>query len=117
MSYCRFSTDDFKSNVYCYKHVNQQYVITVAGLKYDYDTIDLPPDVHTTDFEARYNRNLEVMEILEDEPLEPIGLPHDGEIFYVESLEEMEEKLQELDDMGYYIPQIAYKRINDEKTE
>ena len=42
----------------------------------------------------------------------PIGLPHDGESFYFETLEELKEKLVYLQELGYYIPSHAFAGID-----
>lgn len=56
------------------------------------------------------------MAFLETAEREPIGLPHDGESFVLDSAQQAAEKLKELKAIGYRVPDYAIKKLEDEPT-
>lgn len=101
MSYCRWSTDDFKCDIYAYGDVSGGYTIHVAGSR------------HTIPYE-------EMKELDWDKRAEfmvPIGLPCDGDTFNVPTLQEFKDKLLELRAMGYHFPNRTLARIDEEIAE
>ena len=92
MSYCRFSTDDFKSDIYLYHTLDDRYIIHVAEYK-----LTAPYDEHVqaTTFPT----------------MERIGLPMDGKSFYFFSPQLAYDQLLWLREMGYYVPESALDRL------
>lgn len=84
MSYCRWSSEGNKSDVYCYENVSRKWITHVAGNK-----------------------------LINGEHY-PIGLPHDGETFDDDSIEDMLKTLLMLRGLGYHVPQFAIESIEEE---
>ena len=115
MSYCRFSTDDFQCDLYCYASVGGGFVTHVAGNRIAF-VEELPPDVpfdteHTEQWLERHNK---VMDIISRSPREPIGLPHDGDTFSDETLQELLARLVMLRGMGYRLPEYVIDNVREE---
>lgn len=99
MSYCRWSTDDFKCDLYAYE--GDKYYIHVAANRHT-----IPYDeMKELDWDERYKH------------MEPIGLPCDGETFGFETLQEFKNKFLELRKMGYRFPDRVLGRIQEEIEE
>lgn len=112
MSYCRFSTNDFQCDVYVYE--GHCYIIHVAANKHVL-TEPLPPPISFTEnTHAWFARSLVVKELLQKSPLVPIGLPEDGAYFEFGCPKETADKLEELRDMGYRVPQYVIDELRSE---
>lgn len=109
MSYCRWSSDDHQSDVYCYENVSGAWTTHVAGRRYTF-TGPLPPPLpdHATAVE-HMNRMYEVRCLLG--ALVPIGLPYDGETFDDGSAAEMLARLLDLRKVGYRVPEDAIESL------
>ena len=120
MSYCRFSSDDFKSDVYVYEDVGGGYTTHVAGRRVVGDAPHLDwkgfvagvvtPEEFTRQNKAQHEW-LDRAEHIE------IGLSHDNESFYHLSLEETIETLEMLRAEGYYVPQYALDALREDLDE
>lgn len=115
MSYCRFSSDGFKSNVYVYAGSN--YVLHVASQK-KVGVETLPPhlkfpskDEDWPEYFRKYDEWYDAFDALGDS-YRPIGLPHDGATFEFDTLEELKEMLVYLKELGYYVPSQAFTNID-----
>ena len=118
MSYCRWSSNNWNCDVYCYEHVDNCFATHIAGRKREgiENITKLPPitvDGFDEWWQAKENQNDE----LENYPLVEIGLPYDGETFYDPTLEVMRERLVELKDLGYAVPDFVFNEIDDELKE
>ena len=115
MSYCRFSCNDFQSDIYCYEHVGGFFAIHVACNRPVWGD-KLPPEEDYTqeNIEAWVKRHNRVMEMLDDIPREDIGLPHDGERFCEPTAQAALERLLELRDIGYNVPQHAIDGLKED---
>jgi len=117
MSYTRWSTDNFRSDVYCYPHIDGHYQLEIASsreMESSEDTnsrvryrmpIDLPYAGHSFSFDTLkelYNKVRYRM---------PIDLPYAGHSFSFDTLEELFNKLTELKILGYYIADSAFNNI------
>lgn len=120
MSYCRWSCDDFRSDVYCYADVSGGYTTHVAE---NHRTGTLPPDpffdfvqekITSEEYTKRYKERMDELSKL---PVEKIGLQHDGESFNDETLEQLKERLLHLRSVGYHVPEHALARIDEEIAE
>lgn len=87
MSYCRWSSDDFKSDVYVYGMYSKGKKIW---------------PIHIAEMKSE---------------LIPIGLPYDGQNWSAETLEEIEQKLLLLRETGYHVPERALQRIRMEMED
>ena len=115
MSYCRWSSDDFACDIYCYEHVGGYYAVHVAAARRVLCR-PLPPFVslqpeHAKEWRAR---NVEIHKIIEESSMEPIGLPHDGETFREATAGECADRLEMLRDAGYVVPEYAIEALREE---
>jgi hypothetical protein len=132
MSYCRFSSDDFRCDVYAYEHVDGGFVTHVAGNKtrgYIPRVLPLPnyqlKDAASALKRLRYgvwfrlwmwSYHLQSF-YLEHAPRRALGLPHDGETFDDESAEACADRLVYLRQCGYRVPQYAIDNLRQESME
>lgn len=101
MSYCRFSSDNFQSDVYCYA-TDGGYVVQVA--------------------ENRHKDPGATMRALSSERptwdpyanLERIGLPNDGQRIHCDTPGQTADCLEELRETGYRVPQRAIDALREE---
>jgi hypothetical protein len=112
MSYCRWSSDCYQSDVYVYES-NEGFMIHVASRKYVSD-IKRPsypgPGIENL---SKYLA-IDCPKWLKSSHLEPIGLPLDGKSFCLETAAEAAAKLEELRAMGYIVPQYAIDCLRQE---
>ena len=120
MSYCRFSSDGFRSDVYCYESVEGGYMVHVAGNRMTNER-PLPPhfkkevsEVTTQDWLDFHN---ELMEKTKDIETESINGPFDGETFVLDSLEEVLSTLEMLKLNGYVVPSDVFESIIEDLEE
>lgn len=114
MSYCRWSTDNFGCDLYCYES-RDGYVIHVAHIRIldtlpDYPSVDLP----YAEFMDEYNRYNAALDAARREP---IDLPGAGESYTLSDLEEFAYKLRELRDIGYRFPDTVFEMIEEEMND
>lgn len=118
MSYCRFSSDNHKSDVYVYASVYGGFDVHIAKKRYrNADQIPELPfilDCSVEEFNAAYTRQ---REWFEDAETEDIDLIYAGSYKNLSTLAETKEFLLELKDIGYYIPESCLERINEEIKE
>ncbi len=114
MSYCRWSSDDYQCDIYCYES-EDGYVIHVAGNRW-VPTEPLPPLIEgiAENFEAWYARHQTIMGMVEKADRKPIGLACDGENFGFDTAGECAAKLVELKAMGYNVPDYAIRSLEEE---
>ena len=117
MSYCRFSSCDWWSDIYCYADVSGGYTIHVAAGRI---LGDIPKAEHLW-AEGKLDEFLEAhraqMDFLNTAERELIGLPHDGETFNFSSAGEAAKYLQELSELGYHVPQHAIDWLIEDSEE
>lgn len=101
MSYCRWSSDNFRCDLYCYEDVRGGWTTQVAGSRY----IGGPPE---------YN-NLE--QFYRDGKSEFIGLPYDGMQFNDSTLAAFRERLLHLREVGYQFPDYVIEMVDEEMKE
>lgn len=109
MSYCRWSSDNFKCDLYVYKHVNGGWTTHVINNRLKVS-------------EEEYARYIDKMlaegnASLAEECFEPLNLPHAGETFSDPTLEALKERLLYLRGLGYRFPDYVLERIDREITE
>lgn len=121
MSYCRWSSDDFMCDLYCYEDVGGGWTTHVAGTRLSRRPLTPAPmgeDGLRLAREGRYDewatmhraRSAEI----ETTPHEAIGLPFDGRTFNDATLEEFRERVVMLRDAGYSVPDYVVEEIDAE---
>lgn len=99
MSYCRFSSENFACDLYCYATA-EGYVTNVATHRLK----EAPP--RGIKARAEYFANAAEWA--------PIGLAHDGEHYLDSSLGEMIARIQSLAELGYHVPVGLVESLQDE---
>lgn len=92
MSYCRFSDDDSKSDVYVWGYKRGIRILVARDR-----IIDRRPLSGHLSYKTK-----------------PITLPHAGEEFDCNTKEKAREQLRILQDLGYHIPTVAFLRLQEE---
>lgn len=117
MSYCRWSSDDFQCDLYCYAAVGGGYVTYVASMRHVIEEKLPPPIKFENDPQGWVYRNAIVMRIVENSELVPIGLPCDGERYEDKTLKEFRDRIAGLIAMGYRVPSKVLETIDAELKE
>lgn len=116
MSYCRWSSDDFQCDVYCYES-ERGIEIHVAATRPFLDR-ELPPPVPFSieRFDEWMARDGVVREWLARAEHKPIGLPHDGCSFCEADPGAAADLLQALRGMGYNVPPHVIDALREEAS-
>lgn len=130
MSYCRWSSDGHKCDVYVYEDVSGGFTCHVAARKivnlseaphcpslWDYQSCKdgKTSEEDMSDFLTKHRA---WMEWLDTKAIrEDIGLEFDGETFNTESATSMANELVMLRDMGYSVPQYVIADLYEEGLE
>lgn len=116
MSYCRFSSDNWESDVYVYEHVGGYFQCHVASAKHKHPGgAPCPPLDYTSADTLTATYNLQTA-WLKEAVVSPLQLPH-VEDFTTPTAGEMAEQLIGLRAMGYHVPQKAIDRLMEEDKE
>lgn len=133
MSYCRFSSDNWRSDVYCYAS-NNGYTTHVAGSRiagnmpivewpklgrtYPPNTPLADMDPHDQDEVLRFAEQHKMqMAFIDCAKHVPIDLPHAGDSFDDPDLESFRDRLLMLRELGYSVPQYVFDDIAEEIAE
>jgi hypothetical protein len=112
MSYCRVSDECYLSDVYVYES-REGFVIHVASHRYHSNqSRPKKPQTNNVDEVIAYHQACADWALRAT--TKPIGLPHDGETHTLASAKECAEKLLELREVGYYVPQYAVDALMEE---
>jgi hypothetical protein len=115
MSYCRWSTDDYRCDLYVYES-DDGFHTHVAGRRHVL-AVELPPPVDITkNVDGYVARHRALMDALENATLEPIGGPHDGESFIDSTAKECAERVEALRAAGYRCPDDVVAVLLSEHT-
>lgn len=114
MSYCRWSSDDWRCDVYCYADCTGGYTTHVAGNRV-VGRIPEVPDIMSTDAETFTKAHRKQLDFISTAKRKTIGGPFDGESFNDPTLEAFEERLHEIKAAGYNVPDWVFKRITEER--
>lgn len=117
MSYCRWSSDDFGCDLYCYGGASG-YITHVANNR----VVGAVPPITASDMDAgadrefwkQYRAQTDFMETAERAP---IGLPSDGESYSDNTLEEFLATLARLKGEGYHFPADLIDEVTKENEE
>lgn len=115
MSYCRFSSDDFQCDVYCYEDRAGGFTTHVAGSRLVIDG-NLPPPVpfDRDNIEGFVQRTIDLGRWVETAKRVNIGLPYDGVSFNDPDERSAADRLIMLREAGYNVPQYAIDALIDE---
>lgn len=118
MSYCRWSSMNFWSDVYTYPHVDGTWTTHVAESRY----VGTPPD-DTLPMIGKVSRE-EFLRLSRERSAwfdaaehQDIGLPHDGKTFKDPDPATCAETLKMLRGAGYHVPQFAIDALLEEAAE
>jgi hypothetical protein len=129
MSFCRWSSDNFQCDLYCYEDVSGGITTHVASnrvvgeipeapfelLMNEGSTI--PEQVLNRMTEANLKRYMEAhrrqMDFLETCKREPIGLPYDGQSFNDPDYESFLARLLHLRETGYHFPDYVLDLVKE----
>lgn len=123
MSLCRFSSDDWKSDVYIYKSKLGYYVINVASGRH-VPHKPLPPKIDMENMDGKEEdkaiafaeRFMQVYEIIQDSKLVAIGGKYDGMTFVCNTADKTIKQLREIQEEGYHVPNFVYKLLGSEES-
>ena len=110
MSYCRFSSMDFKCDLYVYE-AEDCYCVHVATNRIVGDVPPLRWGADPNTFRESYKAQIN---FIKEAKREPIGLEYDGESFYLSSKEELLECLELLKQVGYIFPYEIIEEMREE---
>lgn len=113
MSYCRFSSDNWTFDIYCYEHRDGQFQIHVANNRLVGDIPTLPAIGSVSDLDWMIENKTQ-MDFLAATDREAIDLPHAGESFSEATAEACALRLELLRALGYHVPQRAIDALREE---
>lgn len=114
MSYCRWSSDDFSCDLYCYEHVDGTWTTHVASTRYVGEVPTLPLFPQVADASEWIAAKKAQTSWLSKAETAPIGLPHDGETFKDPTLEAFLSRLLALRSVGYSFPDGVLYTVRQE---
>ena len=114
MAYCRFSSENFRCDVYVYSSV-YGYTTHVASNRVLGDIPEVPSPL--IDIDSFLQAHQAQHAFLETASREPIGLTRDGESFDDPDLESLIERLISLRDEGYNVPSWVFDILAEELAE
>lgn len=125
MSYCRWSSEDFSCDVYCYADCSGGYTTHVAGNRAVGEIPKTPPwpprDADKATVEKWAQESAEAHErqgeFLETCERQPIGLPHDSATFNDPDLSSFLARLEGLKALGYNVPDWVIANVREEMRE
>lgn len=114
MSYCRWSSDNFQCELYCYADAAGGWTTHVAGNRVagfipqvDEALLDTDPGGYAVQIQAQ-------CEFVTAADRIPIGLPYDGVTFHDPTLEAFRVRIVMLREAGYQCPDYVLERIDAE---
>ena len=113
MSYCRFSSDNFQCDMYCYPTASGDYTLHIAATRYPEPS---PPWPHkdTEELWQEYTTAIEAWRKNGLTNMVKIDLPHAGETRRYKTLIDLRADLILFKGMGYRIPDSAFEHIDQE---
>ena len=114
MSYCRWSSDNWMCDLYCYKNVSGFWTTHVASSRL---ITEIPKIPKNADIETWVKTFQAQTKALENAEYKPIDLPYDGETFNDPSLDTFLERLNCLKEVGYNIPNYVFDVVEKQILE
>lgn len=117
MSYCRWSSDDFRCDLYCYESIDGNWVTHVAANRIPDDTPRITASIDDgVVWLDQHNRQHEFL-LSDDCKRMPINGPYDGETFYDGDIEGFRDRLIAMRDAGYKFPAGVLQNVDAEIAE
>lgn len=114
MSYARFSSDDWKSDIYAFYSGDNEVTIYVAKNRVK-NVPKITVDLIKENIEEYVKQHGAQLDYLKTAKREKITLPHAGETFKL-SFEDAHAQLLKLRKLGYHVPQRCLDAIQEEAT-
>jgi hypothetical protein len=128
MSYCRWSSDDFACDLYCYEDVSGGWTTHVASNK---PVGEIPKIDHLFDELVALRDDAAIQEKAKEYAAaskardawfdtcerRPLGLPYDGQSFNDSTLEDFKARLIHLREVGYRFPDDVLTDVDEEIAE
>lgn len=114
MSYCRWSTDSFRCDLYCYEDVGGGYMTHVAARRIDDGAPREDWGLMVSDPDEFMRQHVALLEWMETHPLRPIGLDYDGLTFHDPTPGEFLDRLMMLRRAGYRFPDDVLLTVAEE---
>lgn len=114
MSYCRFSSDNWTSDLYIWMGFSGVEVV-VAHSRYIFDANYPMPTFDPLDEEFDYKAYNELYTLAMDhKDTLRIQLPYAGEMFAYDTGKEAAEFVRELSELGYHVPDGVIEALEEE---
>lgn len=110
MSYCRFSSDNWRSDLYIY--ASDVFMVNVAANRYEFDPKYPLPNFDEYDDFVQYR--WDNRQALDWAKSVPIQLPYAGEQFLYDTGKEAAEFVRELSELGYHVPNGVIEALEEE---
>lgn len=122
MSFARFSSDDFTSDIYAYvDSASNLITVHVAAGRHEFDRSELPvldSDTHHDVFVEQWlDRHVLLMEKIRGSEVVAYDMPYAGDSYYNLTVDEAVEFVQELEALGYHIPDQVVESMQENKHE
>jgi hypothetical protein len=118
MSYCRFSSDDFQCDLYCYEDVAGGFTTHVAGIRFIFkEPLPAPIILDDSNVKEWWVRNQVVSGMIDEADRVPLNLPHDGETFNDPDFKSLLGRIIYLKSLGYRVPDSVIEAIMGELKE
>lgn len=117
MSYCRWSSDDFQCDLYCYEDCSGGWTTHIAHNRPILPEPLTPWVSPAEDFEAWKARDKKLMDMLSTCERLVLDLPHAGDTFNDPTLEDFYSRLLYLRELGYQFPDHVLKCVQEEMDE
>lgn len=113
MSYCRWSSDNWKCDLYCYADSTGGWTTHVASNRIVVELPELPEFTPETS-EEYFKVHAEQSKLLDDCKRVSIGLEFDGDSFNDSTIEDFRDRLIMLREAGYSFPDYVLERVQEE---
>lgn len=113
MSYCRWSSDGFQCDLYCFEHVGGWFQTYVARARRPRAIPALVLNEGEIAFRASHDAQEAALNDPDNEPV-VIGLPYDGHQFQDPTLQAMLDRIVMLKEAGYVVPDWVVNRVREE---
>lgn len=113
MSYCRWSSMNWRCDIYAYEHVDGGWTIHTAARR----IVSPIPEEIEVDEPGWAERHMEIMNAVDNATYEDIDLPYAGVTFNEPTLREFKARLLELRGLGYVFPDYVIEAIDTEMME
>ena len=114
MAYCRWSSDDWLCDLYCYEDVSGGWTTHVAGNRVVGEIPKAPMSMLQEEPDEWMIAHKNQMSFLETAKRKEIDLPHAGESFNDATLEDFLARLLELREVGYRFPDSVLETVKEE---